>query len=173
MATSNIRSILTELPKSQIFHFAGHGTANAVDASKSSLVLADGHLTVSAIQALRLHRKSPRLAYLSACNTAANLTSGLIDEGIHLMGACQIAGFQNIIGTLWKVSDSFSVNIAREVYKGVHLAVRKGRSGLLASGVDKDKTEKARDGEPYVGPQKQNTAKDPLFWAAYIHMGFA
>lgn len=35
------------------------------------------------------------------------------------MGAFQIAGFQNIIGTLWKVSDSFSLNIAREVYKGV------------------------------------------------------
>ncbi|OJJ72522.1 hypothetical protein ASPBRDRAFT_84245, partial [Aspergillus brasiliensis CBS 101740] len=180
--TPNKQSILTELSNSQIFHFAGHGIVDAVDASQSSLVLADGHLTVSALQSLRLHLDPPQLAYLSACNTGVNPSSQLVDEGIHLMGACQIAGFQNVIGTLWKVSDAFSVNIAREVYKGVleygyswqkslHMAVRKGRSGQLASGIDAEKTVKTRDGSPSCETPRVNTAKDPLLWAAYFHMG--
>lgn len=110
--------ILKELKECTVLHFAGHGTTNPADPSKSCLVLSDGiehGLTAEDIEAARLHDSLPTLAYLSACSTGTNDVTVLLDEGLHLMGACQVAGFQNIVGTMWKVSDSFCVQIANSV----------------------------------------------------------
>jgi tetratricopeptide (TPR) repeat protein len=86
-----------------VFHFAGHGMINPDDPSKSCLLLADGcknPLMVKDLNARKLHERPPLLAYLSACSTGRNQAQGLLDEGIHLMGACQLAGFQHVIGSV-------------------------------------------------------------------------
>ncbi|KAI8173262.1 hypothetical protein KHU50_004773 [Colletotrichum sp. SAR 10_65] len=136
--------ILTELSRCDIFHFAGHGTSNASDPSLSALLLRDWEespLTVEDLRNKRLQEKPPFLAYLSACSTGANEALGLVDEGIHLGYACQLAGFRHVVGTLWTVADPVCVYIAQKFYKnildegktdaavrrGLHLALRELR----------------------------------------------
>jgi CHAT domain-containing protein len=41
----------------------------------------------------------------------------LLDENIHLANTFLIAGFPQVIGTLWKANDSAAVEVAREFYK--------------------------------------------------------
>lgn len=90
---------------------------------------------------LNLRSRAPFLAYLSACGTGQVTHNGLIDEGLHLIGACQLAGFRHVIGTLWEVDDKFCVDIAAKTYEwiknrglrdesvsdGLHHAVRRLR----------------------------------------------
>ncbi|KAJ3538765.1 hypothetical protein NM208_g4680 [Fusarium decemcellulare] len=110
--------VLAELG-SQIFHFAGHGRSDPLDPSKSGLFLHDALLTVANLREHNFGDNMPFLAYLSACLTAANDVKDLVDEGIHLLGACQLAGFRHLIGTLWQVHDNACVKIAEDVYKSL------------------------------------------------------
>lgn len=175
--TQGIRqAVLSQLLHSHIFHFAGHGKVDASDASKSALILWDGDITVTDFLSLRLQTSPPKLAYLSACNTGVSGLIDLADEGMHTMGAWQIAGFQNVIGTLWNVSDEFSMQMALAVYLGLqdnpdnlagalHSAVRRGRDAHLP-----DIKVPYRDGIPVRRDDVMGMV-DPRQWTAYVHMG--
>ncbi|EHK25711.1 uncharacterized protein TRIVIDRAFT_21489, partial [Trichoderma virens Gv29-8] len=113
------QDVIQSLSQAHVFHFAGHSKLDYADISQSSLLLTDGGLTISDLLTLR-GKKSPLwLAYLSACSTGVNAFVDLADEGLHLMGACQIVGWQNVTGTLWRVSDHFSMQIALDFYTGL------------------------------------------------------
>ena len=112
-----------------IFHFAGHGSTDPADPLKSALILADGHLTVASLLEINIQKTYPFLAYLSACGTGRINNPGLVDEGFHLIAACKLAGFQNVIGTLWKVHDKTCVEIATRTYSWI------GRLGLSPGSV--------------------------------------
>lgn len=43
----------------------------------------------------------------------------LLDEAMHMTGACQLAGFPVIIGTLWKVLDQYAPIVAYDVSTGM------------------------------------------------------
>ncbi|KAM3068053.1 hypothetical protein ACMFMG_011101 [Clarireedia jacksonii] len=197
-------AVLSALSKCTIFHFAGHGESHLSDPSRSSLLVSDWQenpLTVEHLMSLNLREKSPWLAYLSACSTSESNVDNLHDEAIHLVTACQLAGFQHVVGSLWEVSDRCSVDIAEEVYKtivdggtidsekihlGVHKAARRLRDvtqekgGERATGPSdsggRDLSESgiraARRVRP-LGYEEGDTTErsDPLIWAAYIHAG--
>ncbi|KAL4933493.1 CHAT domain-containing protein [Aspergillus undulatus] len=183
MITPSCHQVLAKLPKVDLFHFAGHGRLNLGDASKSALIMQDGPLTVANLLPLRLHTKAPFLAFLSACNTGVEGSGKLSDEGMHLVAAFQIAGFQNVIGTLWKVQDKICADIALAVYREVlnssanvpwalHMAVRKARDFQLDDDDDDDDDGELalRNGVP-DGEEPRITKEDPNLWAAYIHVG--
>jgi hypothetical protein len=114
--------ITAHLPKCQIFHFAGHGCTDYSDPSRSHLLLENGRsdpLTVANILDINLRKHSPFLAYLSACGTGQTGNDNFIDESIHLISACQLAGFRHVIGTLWEVNDEFCVHMAKITYEGI------------------------------------------------------
>jgi len=134
-----------------IFHFAGHGKSDPWDPSASCLLLDDWNinpLTVSDLRDSKLQDSPPFLAYLSVCSTSANKAGKLEDEGIHLVSAFQLAGFRHVVRTLWEVSDSACVDVAKIFYdtirkegmtddavcRGLHHAIRalrdKGVKGL-------------------------------------------
>jgi CHAT domain-containing protein len=197
-------TVLSALNTCTIFHFAGHGESHPSDPSRSSLLITDWEknpLMFEDLIGLNLSQKSPWLAYLSACSTSENQTENLHDEAIHLVTACQLAGFQHVVGSLWEVSDQYSVNVAEEVYKtivddgvidgekiswGVHNAVRRLRDitsqssehryvGSLMSGEEESLDPRTR-GARRVRPEgyeegDTNEGSDPLVWAAYIHVG--
>lgn len=73
-------------------------------------------LTVGDFRDLRLHEAAPFLSYLSACSTSLNSKYRLIGESIHLVSACQLAGFRHVVGTLWEVSDELCVDVAQILY---------------------------------------------------------
>lgn len=113
------QGVLAALMSCDVFHFAGHGASFIDDPDWSCLFLEDWEthrLTVRDILGLRLNKRAPWLAYLSACSTGANKAAGLDDEAIHLVTACQLAGFQHVIGSFWEVSDYRSREVARSVY---------------------------------------------------------
>jgi CHAT domain len=58
------------------------------------------------------------LAFLSACSTS-HTSPRLLDEAVHITAAFQLAGYQNVIGTFWPVSEDVSAQITRDFY--VHL----------------------------------------------------
>lgn len=108
------------LPECQIFHFAGHGLANVDDSLQSCLLLEDWEtdtLKVSDIFDMDFRKGAPFLAYLSACGTGQIKNETSFDENINLIGACQIAGFRHVIGTLWSVQDEMSVRMATMTYQ--------------------------------------------------------
>ncbi|KAL2679008.1 hypothetical protein Neosp_009764 [[Neocosmospora] mangrovei] len=107
------------LQKCKIFHFAGHCSTNYYNPLHSHLFLDDGDanpLRVADLLDINLHISSPFLAYLSACGTGQILDETFIDESIHLISACQLAGFRHVIGTLWDVDDKFCVKVASITY---------------------------------------------------------
>lgn len=125
----------------------------------------------------------PFLDYLSACSTSANKVDKVVDEGIHLASAFQLAGFRHVIGTLWEVSDSHCVDAATVVYetirdegmtdmavcRGLHRAVGGLRDGQMES------RREARDvefsDEEDCSDVSENTLQSPLYWAPYIQFG--
>ncbi|EPS42003.1 hypothetical protein H072_4038 [Dactylellina haptotyla CBS 200.50] len=114
--------ILSSLSTCGIFHFAGHGSFNRSDPSRSCLLLDDWQtdpLTVSKLWEYKIQNNPPFLAYLSACSTGANDELKFSDEGINLISAYQLAGFRHVIGTLWEVDDLYCVKIAKRIYKTI------------------------------------------------------
>ncbi|KAF2675634.1 hypothetical protein K458DRAFT_381173 [Lentithecium fluviatile CBS 122367] len=173
--------VLGHLRACKIFHFAGHGRSDPLDPSRSCLLLDDwkeSPLTVGDLRDYKIQESSPFLGYLSACSTSANKVDSLVDEGIHLASAFQLAGFRHVIGTLWEVSDSHCVDMARVVYetirdegmtdravcRGLHLAIKALRDR------DVSMLRETRDGE-VVHTNGETAAHIPFYWVPYIHFG--
>ncbi|KAK8255727.1 CHAT domain-containing protein [Phyllosticta capitalensis] len=111
--------VLRSIESSAVFHFAGHGISHFENPARSCLLLDDwveNALTVEDLTSLKLSEKSPWLAYLSACSTGESKIEDLQDEAIHLVSACQLAGFPHVVGSLWPIDDEYSAEAAREVY---------------------------------------------------------
>jgi len=116
----NKQDVTRYLPECKIFHFAGHGLAHTDDPSQSCLLLKDwktDSLKVSDLFDMNFQKGAPHLAYLSACGTGQTKDETSFDENINLIGACQIAGFRHVIGTLWSVQDDMSVRMASMTYQ--------------------------------------------------------
>lgn len=102
-----------------IFHFAGHGDSKVGSLLKSLLLLRDWQSSpfiVADIMNMEIGAPQRFLAYLSACGTGQVLESAAMDESIHLIGAFQLAGFHNIVGTPWEVDDELCVLLASLFY---------------------------------------------------------
>lgn len=116
------QTVISHLKDCTIFHFAGHGHTDAHNPSNSYLLLEDWEhdpLRVADFFRLNLRQYSPLLAYLSACGTGRIKGEGYLDESLHLISACQLAGFRHVIGTLWEVKDRFCVDMARITYETI------------------------------------------------------
>jgi hypothetical protein len=132
-------------------HFAGHAVADPADPSAGRLLLQDRPLTVREIAALNLPQA--RLAVLSACDTALGVPH-LPDEALHLVSAFQLAGYPEVVGTLWPIND----RVARDIAVDLHRA--------LADGEDA-----ARALHRAVGRCRARYPGTPTLWAAHVHSG--
>ncbi|WP_328785581.1 CHAT domain-containing protein [Streptomyces canus] len=158
-------SVRAALPRCAIAHFACHGSVHPSDPSLSKLLLCDpaDPLTVSSLASLRLD--GARLAYLSACDTAAVVPNELIDEAIHLTSAFQLAGFRHVVGTLWTINDLVGARIAEAFYAR---AVT-GSTALTATrDSNHDVASALHDAVLAVRSEFPNR---PSLWASYIHSG--
>ena len=108
------------------------------------------------------HTRLPhaQLAYLSACRTARNDSVDLIDEGIHLTSAFQLAGFPHVIGTLWPIFDATAVRVAKDFYTRLESA-----PGML------DVNSSAQALHDSIQDLRHRYLVRPSCWAAYIHAG--
>ncbi|MGY3681145.1 CHAT domain-containing protein [Streptomyces sp. TE33382] len=151
-------SVLSRLPTHPWVHFACHAGTDPADPYRSHLLVHDHArhpLTVLDISRLRL--ESSEFAYLSACSTAATAPE-LADESIHVATAFQLAGFPNVVGTLWQVDDTIAAGIAEHIY-----------TGLAADGFDS-----ARAGECVhraTRLMRDRYPRFPTLWSAHLHLG--
>ncbi|KAK6528991.1 hypothetical protein TWF694_004215 [Orbilia ellipsospora] len=168
--------VLSGLSCCGVFHFAGHGSFNRSDPSKSCLLLNDWEtapLTVSKLWEYKLQNnpRPPFLAYLSACSTGANDELRLSDEGINLVSAYQLAGFRHVIGTLWEVDDLYCVKIAKKIYEtirdvgglkdeNISLALHTALVALRGESLDNSSMRKARGQSRLVKLTKGLEIKD-------------
>lgn len=141
------------------------------DTASSCLLTKDWEtnpLTVEKLRKERLQRGSPFLAYLSSCSTGAIKNYRLAEESIHLISACQVAGFRHVIGALWEVSDQHCVDVSRTVYQTLK------EKGLTDKAVDtrlhketryvrdehKSANQRGITSEPHDSPWKVDTGDD-------------
>jgi CHAT domain-containing protein len=180
------KDVLFALKDCNIFHFAGHGLTDPSDPSKSCLLLEDWAkeaLTVANLFETNLRGANPFLAYLSACGTGQVRHEKLIDGGLHLISACQLAGFQHVIGTLWEVNDKSCVDMATITYKwiqdkrmsdesvseGLHHASRSLRGQWISENVQRGAfkrgvgVQNTKDGQMAIerSSSSQGKARDP------------
>jgi hypothetical protein len=154
------QTVMASLPSSWVAHFACHGYADTGNPAASQLVLYDHHtnpLTVSDVGSLRL---VSGLAYLSACESAVT-SFALADEAVHLAGAFFLAGYQNVIGTLWPVNDYTAGLIAEDFYRRLTSDGTRPPDTAQTSYALHDATRQLRDKFP----------DQPAHWAGYLHTG--
>ena len=152
--------VLSELPGHTWVHFACHGVIDRDIPSRSRLLLHDHHerpFTTADIS--RLDLPEPALAYLSSCETART-GPRYTDEAIHLAAAFQLAGFPDVIATLWKIPDRVAHEFTTETYTELHRTIRSG-TALNAARAVHEATRAARARYPNL----------PGLWAGYVHMG--
>ncbi|MFD7135558.1 CHAT domain-containing protein [Streptomyces sp. NPDC059894] len=109
-------SVLAALPRHTVAHFACHGAGDTVSPAGNGVLLADADgvpLTVAAVAGLDL--RGAALAYLSACGTSETRIS-LADESVHLASGFQVAGYPQVVGSLWSVPDLASARVADAFY---------------------------------------------------------
>lgn len=169
-------SVLSRLPLANIVHFACHGEADARDIENSHLVLYadnavdeeapvannsanEGRLTVREIQASKVPNAT--IAYISTCSGAESKVRELSDEMIHIVSAFQLAGFEHVVGSLWKTKDAACRQVAEEFYRELW---RVKGSGEPATGVHD---------ALHVAVQKlrEKHRDKPLIWAPFVHYG--
>ncbi|WP_158633288.1 CHAT domain-containing protein [Amycolatopsis sp. WAC 04182] len=137
-------------------HFACHGGQNLRQPSTGSLYLWDKPLSV--LEVAELDLEHAELAYLSACSTAIGGTD-LPDEAIHLAAALQLAGYRQVIATLWTITDRTAVEVAETMYTGL----------LGPSGLRLDDT--AHLLHRTVRALRDSAPRNPAIWAPYVHFG--
>ena len=150
-ARANRGAVLTALHWATWTHLACHTRLDLSTPSASGLLLRDGLLSVTELSELNLDRAE--LAYLSACSTARG-DRRLVNESIHIASAFQIAGYRDVIATLWTVLDETSTDIADGFYRAL-LAEEKPAKALHLA----------------VRRMREEYPNFSSVWAAYIHVG--
>ncbi|MEV0779944.1 CHAT domain-containing protein [Streptomyces sp. NPDC050428] len=154
-------NVLRQLAHCSVVHFACHGISDLTDPAHSRLILHDHDsdaLTVESLAAEHFH--DARLAFLSACQTALNRKTSLIDEAIHMTSALQLSGFPHVIGTLWEVDDRIAYEVAADFY-----------SRLRADNHILDTRKSAWALHHTVRTLRDQLRNVPSIWAAYLHVG--
>lgn len=159
--TARRETVLEALHRHGIAHFACHGLSDWSDPAANRLLLhdhADNPLTVEAIS--REHLTGAGLAYLSACSTT-DTSPQLADEAIHITSAFQLAGYRNVIGTLWPIDDAAATRIATDVY-----------TRLTGDGSRPPRVDDASLALHHaLRSLRADHIDEPSLWASHIHTG--
>jgi tetratricopeptide (TPR) repeat protein len=160
--------VLTKISESSIIHFACHAKSDPINPLDSYLLLekkgptgalvAD-ELTLSRISDVVLSHDRSWLAFLAACSTAEVKATWLEDEGLHLAGSFQVAGFAHVIGSLWKADDKTCVELTLLFYKE-----------LVSQGIFTNKAVSSSLRSAVLRIRSENLSR-PDIWAPFIHIG--
>jgi len=109
-------AVLAAIKNASIAHFGCHATIVPADPSRGRLLVHDGAIPITELQALPAWRRG--LAFLSACDTAS-ARGDIPDEFVHLASAFQVIGFEHVIGTAWQVPDDITLAVTEGFYAAV------------------------------------------------------
>jgi hypothetical protein len=153
------RGIIAALENCMLAHFACHTGVDARDPSKTRLQLVDWDkdtaLTVD--QLVQMELSNCRMTYLSSCNTARDWS--IRENSMHIAVGFLMAGVPHVIGTLWKVEDAVSEEVATKFYQKLDLV-----------GSIKNVSSAASQLHEVVGELRERGAH-LVDWAPYAHFG--
>ncbi|MER6778367.1 MULTISPECIES: CHAT domain-containing protein [unclassified Streptomyces] len=139
-------------------HFACHGVSDPDAPSSGALLLHRAQpLGVTDIAALSIDGAG--LAFLAACNTARG-GNDLADESIHLASAFLLAGYPQVVGSLWPLGDAAAPVVTGCAYGPVSGAARGPDLREVPFGVH-EAALRLRAAYPHR----------PSIWAAHLHVG--
>lgn len=141
------------LPEHDIVHLACHAGYDANRHHEGHLVLHDGRLHFSDIAAARTGRAG--LAFLSACGTARSRVD-LPDESLNLLTAFQLAGFSQLVGSLWPIADQVGTRMVEAFYQ------------RLAAHEDATVAQSLHHA---VSRLRTRYPDRPSLWAPHVHVG--
>ncbi|MBE8523024.1 CHAT domain-containing protein [Amycolatopsis sp. H6(2020)] len=154
-AAATTRNVTDRLTGYSCAHFACHG--GTTPDGEAALFLADGPLTTTGIS--RLDLGDAHLAVLSACHTAMP-DAAMPDEAGHLAAALQIAGFRQVVSTLWAIGEETAAAVTASVYGS--LATPDGTLDPAgAAAALHTAVKQLRSESPY----------EPSRWAQFVHFG--
>ncbi|MFJ2559348.1 MULTISPECIES: CHAT domain-containing protein [unclassified Streptomyces] len=160
-AQATYENVVRALPACPVAHFSCHGLTFWEKPAVGMLLLHDHvtrPLTVEQLSAMELPYAD--FAHLSACSTS-NTHPSLTDEALHITGAFQLAGYRRVIGTLWPVNDTTSVEITRATY-----------ADLTHGGSAPLRTERSAQAlHRAVCALRDRYPASPSLWAGYVHVG--
>ncbi|WP_143263973.1 CHAT domain-containing protein [Amycolatopsis kentuckyensis] len=152
---ATVRNVTDRLTEYSCAHFACHG--GTTPDGEAALFLTDGPLTTTGIS--RLDLGDAHLAVLSACHTAMP-DAAMPDEAGHLAAALQIAGFRQVVSTLWAIGEETAAAVTASVYGS--LATPDGTLDPAgAAAALHTAVERLRSESPY----------EPSKWAQFVHFG--
>jgi tetratricopeptide (TPR) repeat protein len=149
-------AVLAALPEQPVVHLSCHGTQDLRAPARGRLELAGGALRVRDLW--RPAGSPAALAVLSACETVRG-GAALPDEALTLGTAFQLAGFRQVIGALWSISDTLTVRLCTDLYDGL----------AATGGVDPDRAAVALHAA--VRRLRAALPDHPDTWAGYAHLG--
>jgi CHAT domain-containing protein len=150
--------VADELRTTNWVHFACHALTDAAAPSNSRLLLHDHRKNPLDVRKLtRLRLTAADFAFLSACQTAVP-TPDLADEAIHIASAFQLAGFRNVIGTLWPIFDDIAGETSEKFYS--YLASGAINPSEIAVGLNQA-----------VRAIRHRFPTLPSHWASHVHIG--
>ncbi|PZV90919.1 CHAT domain-containing protein [Micromonospora phaseoli] len=149
-------AVLGALPEAPVAHLCCHGTQDLAAPAHGRLALAGGALHVRDLW--RPAGATAALAVLSACDTVRG-GAALPDEALALGTAFQLAGFRHVVGALWSISDTMTVQVCEDLYAG--MAVPGGIDPESAAPALHHAVQQLRAALPGL----------PELWASYAHIG--
>ena len=159
--SGRVEGVVGRLGSCSIAHFACHGRTDSRDPSNSGLDL-DKNVRLTVGRVAELMQKNARLAYLSACSTAANEAAHLSDEVIHIVSGFQVAGFPFVIGCLWEAFGGDCAVVVETFYSVLLKGDLQHRWGGYEVAVSLREA---------VGSLREDTPDMPLCWAPFIQFG--
>ena len=102
-----------------------------------------------------------RFAFLAACHTAEQNSTGLLDEILHLASAMQCSGFRSVVGTMWAMKDEDGPDVAARFYEEM----------LEGEGHDGGRHKRAARAL-WIVTREMKKRKVPLErWVNFVHIG--
>ena len=146
-------AVISRLADAGIAHFSCHAASHPDDPSRSQIYLHDHRENPFTVATLvPVHLRHAQLAFLSACQTAHSDAERLIDEGIHLAAAFQLAGFPHVIGTLWPVYDRDCGGHRRNLLREASSRARGARRQRVRPSAARGHLPAAQHGDPFGLP---------------------
>jgi len=150
-------SVLSLMEKHPWIHFACHGVQDSDAPTQSAFMLYDGGLDFRRIMKVSLDHKE--LAILSACQTAMG-DSEFPEEAVSLAAGMLIAGYKNVVGTMWSIGDKDAPVVMEKLY-----------SYLIEEG-NGDSSSTAYALHQAVGYLRKTVGeKNFVRWVPFIHIG--
>jgi CHAT domain-containing protein len=198
-ADASLLSVSSAAKDATHLHLACHGLFRPASPMDSAILLAgDDAITLRMLLAGSVVLRAPRIAVITACQSASIEFRALPDEVLGLPTGLMLAGVPGIVATMWPIDDSaaalFSLRFYDELFNGandpataVAVAQRwlrdapthelrtrvKAMRAALANGINGSTGAAPSDLwlQLPTGPADARPFSGPEFWAAFVYVG--